>query len=213
MPNTIDVYLKSISRIPLLSSKEEKELVRKAKEGDKKALDKLIISNLRFVVSIANQYRGHGVPFADLVAAGNLGLVEASKRFDLSRDTKFITYAVWWIKQSISNTIHDFANKNTIPVYDVEDDLVVYDIEDLERKIVEDDLKKVISKLLEELSPKEKAVIVYMYGLNNEEPKMPKEIGEVLRIPTKIIKQIEFSALRKLGKIAVSKGVKEFLRE
>ncbi len=98
-------YLQEINKIPPISPEEEKELARKIKEGDQEALRKLVEANLKFVVSIAKRYRGKGVPFMDLINEGNLGLIEAAKRFDPDRNVKFITYAVWWIKQAIISAI------------------------------------------------------------------------------------------------------------
>ena len=112
----INQYLKRISKIPLLTPKEEKELARKAREGDEEALKKLVESNLRFVVSIAKQYIGYGLPFSELIAAGNLGLLEAAKRFDPDRGVKFISYAVWWIRQAIMQALSQQTGAVRIPL-------------------------------------------------------------------------------------------------
>lgn len=95
------LYLKDISKIPLLQADEEKELARRATRGDRDALQKMIESNLRFVIKIAKKYRKSGLPFMDLINEGNLGLIEAARRFDAERNVKFTSYAVWWIRQSI----------------------------------------------------------------------------------------------------------------
>jgi len=111
----ITYYLKMISKIPLLSAEEEKEVAYKAKEGDKEALEKLIKSNLRFVVNVAKNYTGYGIPFQELISAGNIGLIEAAKRFDPERGVRFISYAIWWIKQSILQTIQSQKDIIKIP--------------------------------------------------------------------------------------------------
>lgn len=103
----VDYYLKSIYRIPLLSEEEERELLERVKVKDKQALSRLIQANLRFVVNIAKRYAGYGISFQDLISAGNLGLIEAAKRYDPSKGVKFISYAVWWIKQSIHQLLNN----------------------------------------------------------------------------------------------------------
>jgi RNA polymerase primary sigma factor len=95
------LYLKEISKIPLLTAEEEKALGHRAKAGDKDALQKMIESNLRFVIKIAKKYRPSGLPFLDLINEGNCGLIEAANRFDPDRGVRFTSYAVWWIRQAI----------------------------------------------------------------------------------------------------------------
>ncbi len=100
-------YLHEINELPRITPDEEKSLARKIQKGDNKALKTLVEANLKFVVSVAKNYRGRGVPFMDLINEGNLGLIEAGKRFDPDRNVKFITYAVWWIRQSIIHAISE----------------------------------------------------------------------------------------------------------
>lgn len=102
-------YLKEIARLPRITADEEKVLGKKAREGDMAALKKLVEANLRFVVSYAKRYRGCGLSFLDLINEGNIGLIEAAKRFDPGKGVKFITYAVWWVRQSI---IHALSNQS-----------------------------------------------------------------------------------------------------
>jgi len=98
---SLDRYLQDISKISMITADEEVDLAQRIKKGDQKALDKLVRSNLRFVVSVAKQYQNQGLSLSDLINEGNAGLVKAAKRFDETRGFKFISYAVWWIRQSI----------------------------------------------------------------------------------------------------------------
>lgn len=108
-------YLKQIGKFPQLSLEEEKELGKLIRKGDKKALRKLVESNLRFVVSYVKKYRGMGLGLPDLINEGNLGLIEAAKRFDPGKNVKFISYAVWWIRQSIINALTKYSRIYHIP--------------------------------------------------------------------------------------------------
>ncbi|MCG8607250.1 RNA polymerase sigma factor RpoD/SigA [bacterium] len=99
--DSVEKYLEEIVLFEPLPSAEEIELTRRVRKGESFALDKLVKANLRFVISIAKQYQGHGLPFEDLISEGNVGLMKAARRFDETRGFKFISYAVWWIRQSI----------------------------------------------------------------------------------------------------------------
>ncbi|MBQ9239158.1 MAG: sigma-70 family RNA polymerase sigma factor, partial [Treponema sp.] len=103
--NILTLYLKDINRIPLLTREEEIELAQKAQAGDKFAKDKIVRANLRFVVTVAKKYQNHGLDLLDLVSEGNIGLMTAVDRFDVSKGYRFISYAVWWIRQAILKAI------------------------------------------------------------------------------------------------------------
>ena len=108
-------YLKEISRLPRVTVKEERELGRRIQKGDGVALRRLVEANLRFVVSYAKRYRGCGLSFLDLINEGNIGLIEAAKRFDPDKGVKFITYAVWWVRQSIIHALSDQSGAFRLP--------------------------------------------------------------------------------------------------
>jgi RNA polymerase primary sigma factor len=108
-------YLKEISRLPRVTPQEERELGRLIQKGDGKALRRLVEANLRFVVSYAKRYRGCGLSFLDLINEGNIGLIEAAKRFDPSKKVKFITYAVWWVRQAIIHALSDQSGAFRLP--------------------------------------------------------------------------------------------------
>ncbi|HXB12633.1 MAG TPA: RNA polymerase sigma factor RpoD/SigA [Bacteroidia bacterium] len=103
--NSIDKYLADISKHGLVTAEEETVLAQKIRDGDQAALERLVVANLRFVVSVAKQYQNQGLSLSDLINEGNLGLVKAAKRFDETRGFKFISYAVWWIRQSIIQAV------------------------------------------------------------------------------------------------------------
>jgi RNA polymerase primary sigma factor len=108
-------YLNQISKFPVLSQDEEKRLAVLIRKGDKNALKRLIEANLKFVVSYVKKYRGMGLSLFDLINEGNLGLIEAAKRFDPRRNVKFISYAVWWIRQAIIQAVTHFSRTYFIP--------------------------------------------------------------------------------------------------
>lgn len=113
---SLDKYLLEIGRVELITAEEEVELARRIRMGDQKALDRLTKANLRFVVSVAKQYQNQGLTLPDLINEGNLGLIKAAQRFDETRGFKFISYAVWWIRQSILQSLAEQARIVRLPL-------------------------------------------------------------------------------------------------
>ena len=113
---SLDKYLQEIGRVELISAEEEVMLARKIREGDRAALDRLTKANLRFVVSVSKQYQNQGLSLPDLINEGNLGLIKAAERFDETRGFKFISYAVWWIRQSILQALAEQARIVRLPL-------------------------------------------------------------------------------------------------
>lgn len=113
--DSLNAYIREIAKFKPLASEEEKELGRRIQAGDQDALNRLVEANLRFVVSYAKRYRGLGLSFLDLIHEGNLGLIEAAKRFDPERNVKFISYAVWWVRQAIFHSLSEHTRVFRLP--------------------------------------------------------------------------------------------------
>ena len=113
---SLDKYLHDIGKAELITAEEEVELARRIRQNDQKALEKLVVANLRFVVSVSKQYQNQGLSLPDLINEGNLGLIKAAKRFDETRGFKFISYAVWWIRQSILQALSEQSRIVRLPL-------------------------------------------------------------------------------------------------
>lgn len=113
--DSLNLYLRDVRKTDLLTIDEEVELAKKIKQGDQRALEKLVSSNLRFVIKIAKKYQDQGLPLADLINEGNYGLTIAAKKFDHTKGFRFISYAIWWIKQSILQSLNDNSRMVRLP--------------------------------------------------------------------------------------------------
>ncbi len=145
----LDKYLNDISKIDLLTADEEAELARRIREGDKAALERMTKANLRFVVSVAKQYQNQGLSLSDLINEGNVGLMKAAKRFDETKGFKFISYAVWWIRQSILQAIVEYARIVRLPLnkvgsYNKVNEAVVSFVQEFEREPSDEELGELL---------------------------------------------------------------------
>jgi|TARA_R110001583_G_scaffold48154_1_gene150643 RNA polymerase primary sigma factor len=123
---SISKYFKDVRKETLLTAKEEIELAKMIQQGDKPAMDKMVTSNLRFVISVAKQYQNKGLNLSDLIAEGNHGLMKAALRFDHTKGFRFISYAVWWIKQTITQSLNENSRTIRVPVNVITDNQKLY---------------------------------------------------------------------------------------
>lgn len=201
----ITQYFAEIKPIKSLSIRQERELGEKIKLGDKEALDKLIRHNLKFVVKIAKGYRDRGVPFEDLISEGNLGLIHAAKKYDGTKNARFITYAVWWIRVYINECI------KKVPVEELNVEEYVFDQkehfekqsefinEEFENNIsLLSDRNASVEELLECLQERERKIIKMFYGLDGLKEMNLDEIGKDMKLSNERIRQIKDVALIKI---------------
>ncbi len=147
---SLDRYLSEIAKTELLTPEKEAELAAKAKKGDRKALEELIKANLRFVVSVAKQYQNKGLSLPDLISEGNIGLIKAAINFDETRGFKFISYAVWWIRQSIMQALAEKSRQIRLPVNKVgTQNKIKQVISELQQELKREPTTEEIAKVLE----------------------------------------------------------------
>src|SRR5690554_8026648 len=147
---SLNSYLQDVSRIDMITADEEVELAQRIREGDQRALEKLTRANLRFVISVAKQYQNQGLRLPDLINEGNLGLIKAAQRFDETRGFKFISYAVWWIRQSILQAIAEQSRIVRLPLNKIGSiNKVRRTFTELEQKFEREPLEHEIAAVLE----------------------------------------------------------------
>jgi RNA polymerase primary sigma factor len=273
---TLRRYLKDISRYPTLSHDEELDLARKVKNGDHDAVRSLVEANLRFVVAYAKRYRNPNVPFLDLIHEGNLGLIQAAKKYDPfgeGHDVKFITYAVWWIRQAILHALAEHAGSFRLPqkqannLYrlervrallsertgssptdatlaaelgisvddvrvltqasqsslslnepvDVEGDSELGDLleqtalPDADERVLRTSFLVAMADAMAELPERERMVLEYRFGLQDDQPKTLREIGEFLGLSRERVRQIESRALNRLRRSHKTQSLADYL--
>lgn len=203
----LSTYFNDIQNIRRLTRREEQVLSEKIQKGDEQALNKLVYHNLRFVVNIAKNYRNNNVPFADIISEGNLGLIRAAHKFDSTKGVKFISYAVWWIKNSINECIEKYNRDNETLSYD---DYTINKCTDLDHKfeqINEDFEEKInniqsrkdaIESLMKCLHEREIKILTLFFGLNGGREMTLEEVGKEMCLTNERVRQIKDSALSKL---------------
>lgn len=209
----IDYYFESLKSYRQLSREEEKELGIKIQSGDKKALNTLVEHNLRFVVNIAKGYRERGVPFADLISEGNLGLIHAANKFDPYKDIKFISYAVWWVRCYINDFIESQINNVEISTDSYKD--YQYNRDMINEKFEENlnnlnDRNSTIADLLVCLKDRERNIVQMSFGLNGEKEMTLDEISKVTELSMERVRQIKDDAIMKLKCEVLSRPSEDF---
>jgi RNA polymerase primary sigma factor len=209
-------YLREIHRIPQLSRAEEARFARRAAQGDAGARDRLIGANLRFVIMIARRYMHLGMSMEDLVSEGNMGLIRAIRSYDPGRGVRFISYAVWWIRQAILHALKEnpAAASLDAPVGGSEGESTLADLladeetRGPEDTVVEELLCGDVRALLERLPPREMEILRQRYGLGGRKPASLEEIGVRLHMTRERIRQIEKRALRRIRCTAASRRLR-----
>ncbi len=267
-------YLQEIGRFPKLTPEEERELGRRVKEHqDPEALRRLVEANLRFVVAYAKRFRHSRVSLLDLINEGNIGLIQAAKKFDPDRNVKFITYAVWWIRQAILHALSEYGTTFRLPqkqanvLYRLErsrqalgrelertptdaeladelgllpedvrvllasnqnilslnqpvdqdgdaefgDLLEQYVIPGTDEELLRQSFQETLHRALGELSEKERQILALRYGLDDDQPRTLREIGERLGISRERVRQIENQALTKLRRSSQARALVGYL--
>lgn len=195
--DNIDKYLSSIEKYRPLNAKDEQEMGKKILEGDKTELGKLVNANLKFVVTIAKQYRGKGVPFDELISEGNEGLMTAAMKYDPSKGCKFITYAVYWIKSFINKRISDSLKEKTTDIYDTIREKPV-DCGDEELILKNVSATAAVEEITSCLKEREYQMLAMYFGLNGEKESSYKEIGERFGVTSECARQTVNSSIAKM---------------
>lgn len=216
---TTQVYYDDLKKYKPLTKAKEKRLLKLSRKGNLKAKNELLEANLKFVFDIAKHYTGRGLSISELISEGNMGLLRAIEKFDEEKDIKFISYAVWWIRQAMLEAV---KRKKLLKMVEIDPTKSNDDI--FERKIVDDedeviggmndvgfsneadeykkelgrDQKEVIGKLLNSLNSREREVIEYYYGLNNKRELTLSEIGSKLGLSSERVRQVKLKSIRKL---------------
>ena len=270
----LEKYLQEIGRVELISPEEEVRLARLIKQGDQKALEKLTKANLRFVVSVAKQYQSQGLTLSDLINEGNLGLIKAAQRFDETRGFKFISYGVWWIRQSIMQALAEQSRIVRLPLnkvgltnrisrayqqleqeferaptseelanyLDVEIEEVVATMSCTSRHVSMDSplsdgeentlmdvmtngnaesadkqimfnesLRQEIQRSLTVLTPRQREIICYFYGIGISEAISLEDIGLKYSLTRERVRQIKDKALTKLRTVSRCNVLREYM--
>lgn len=214
---TVRVYYDDLKKYKPLTKAKERRLLKKCKKGNLKAKNEILEANLRFVFDIAKHYTGRGVPISELISDGNMGLLRAIDKFDESKDVKFISYAVWWIRQAMLESI---KKKNAISFVEIEPN--TDNDSSMDKKLIEDDeddvsfnndfsnendeksrevtenQRNIITSLIGTLSDRERDIVENYYGINDKKELTLTDIGKKYNLSSERVRQIKLNAIRKL---------------
>ena len=214
---TVRVYYDDLKKYKPLTKAKEKRLLKKCKKGNLKAKNEILEANLRFVFDIAKHYTGRGVPISELISDGNIGLLRAIEKFDESKDVKFISYAVWWIRQAMFESI---KRRNAINFVEIEPN--TDNDSSMDKKLIEDDeddvsfnndfsnendeksievsenQRNIITSLIGTLSDRERDIVENYYGINDKKELTLTDIGKKYNLSSERVRQIKLNAIRKL---------------
>lgn len=214
---TVRVYYDDLKKYKPLTKAKERRLLKKCKKGNLKAKNEILEANLRFVFDIAKHYTGRGVPISELISDGNMGLLRAIDKFDESKDVKFISYAVWWIRQAMLESI---KKRNAISFVEIEPN--TDNDSSMDKKLIEDDeddasfnndfsnendeksrevtenQRNIITNLIGTLSDRERDIVENYYGINDKKELTLTDIGKKYNLSSERVRQIKLNAIRKL---------------
>ena len=231
--NTVKIYYDDLKKYKSLTKAKEKRLLKLSRKGNLKAKNEILESNLKFVFDIAKHYTGRGLSISELISEGNMGLMRAIEKFDEEKDIKFISYAVWWIRQAMLEAIKKKRLLTMVEIDPTESNDTIF-----ERKIADDEdermggisdvgfsneadehkkelkanQKEVIGKLLNSLNSREKEIIEHYYGLSNKRELTLNEIGKKYNLSSERVRQVKLTAIRKLrSSMMMYDGMEELL--
>ncbi len=214
---TVRVYYDDLKKYKPLTKAKERRLLKKCKKGNLKAKNEILEANLRFVFDIAKHYTGRGVPISELISDGNMGLLRAIDKFDETKDVKFISYAVWWIRQAMLESI---KKRNSISFVEIEPN--TDNDASMDKKLIEDDeddasfnndfsnendeksrevtenQRNIITSLIGTLSDRERDIVENYYGINDKKELTLTDIGKKYNLSSERVRQIKLNAIRKL---------------
>jgi RNA polymerase primary sigma factor len=224
-------YMRDIKRVKMIDRDREKELAAAIAQGDRAALNELVSANLRFVAQVARSYQGMGVPMEDLIGFGNIGLFEAATRFDASRNIKFISFAVWYVRAEIQKALNDLSRTVRIPSHrtrseaygEVSTDVQINDednsdtygarylqAEDAIGEFERSQFLQELAELLSQINPKQAEALVLHYGIGQEYPMCMDTIADRMGITGERARQLVRAGEKSLRGIAGSESLLQY---